>query len=391
MTMSSFPVFRESVLSKFRNTLPNTVFFRSFRGQYNDNPKYISEKLHDVSPDTKIVWCISRKCRNRPPEYVKVVPYPSRAYFRLLKTAAVVVDNYVGVAQLGFHGPWGGFRKWLARNKRQLCISTWHGTPLKKIGGDLLRWKPSGYATSSDYCIAGCRYTADCLNRAFLLENRIRLYGTPRNDLLFAPPDPVALKRKLGLPQKRLVLFAPTFRDDVAWSGIEQVRQMDIPGLLAALGQKFGGQFAFVFRVHARVLEQIKADRLLPVDGQTVVDGNAADDMAEYLACTDVLITDYSGSLFDFALTPKPCFLFAPDRNHYEKVERGFYMPCEDLPYPISETFPGLLSEIRSFDPEALQEKRARFLAQIGNVEDGHAAERVVRDIVAFLQNQAHG
>lgn len=377
----------ESILSKFRATRRDTVFFRSFRGQYNDNPKYISEKLHEVAPGLRIVWCISGKCRSRPPDYVETVPFPSSAYDRLLKTAAVVIDNYIGVAQLGFHGKWGGFRQWLARNNRQLCISTWHGTPLKKIGADLLGWKPTGYATSSDFCVAGCQYTADCLGRAFLLGNRIRLYGTPRNDLFFKNPEPEALKRKLGLPSKRLVLFAPTFRDDVEWSGVEQVRQMDIPKLLATLGQKFGGEFAFVFRVHSKVLNQIKAGNLLHMDNATVADGNQSDDMAEYLACADVLITDYSGSLFDFALTPKPCFLFAPDREHYEHVERGFYMRYEDLPYPIAESFPRLLENIESFDQDELQSRRLRFLSRIGNVEDGHASERIVQDIVDFLES----
>ena len=117
-----------------------------------------------------------------------------------------------------------------------------------------------------------------------------------------------------------------------------------------------------------------------------LINGNIGDDMAEYLACTDILITDYSSSMFDFALTGKPCFLFAPDREHYEKKERGFYLDYDSLPFPISYTNEELIKNIQKFDDAAYRERVLRFLEEIGNVEDGKASERIAQCIVHFIE-----
>ena len=162
------------------------------------------------------------------------------------------------------------------------------------------------------------------------------------------------------------------------------MKMIDIEKLIYSLSLKFGGDFSFVFRAHRRVIMRMKGEKIEL--SEKVHDGNIGDDMAEYLLCADVLITDYSGSLFDIALTTKPCFLFAPDRDHYEHQERGFYMNYEDLPYPISSSFEQLVENINDYSVELQEKRRKAFLDQIGNVEDGHASERVVNDILDFLK-----
>ena len=99
-----------------------------------------------------------------------------------------------------------------------------------------------------------------------------------------------------------------------------------------------------------------------------------------------MLITDYSGSLFDYALTKKPCFLFAPDRDYYEHVWPGFLMQYDQVPYPIAEDFASLIDNIKDYDEKTSDQKRISFLKTIGNVEDGHASERIVEDIVTYLK-----
>lgn len=256
--------------------------------------------------------------------------------------------------------------------------------PIKKIGKDTLNFVPAGYATSSTYCIAGCRYTADCLEKAYYLNEKIRLYGTPRNDIFFKKLNISEIKKKLCLPDKKLVLYAPTFRDEVDWSGIAQLKMMNIKKLLQTLKIKYNKEFAFIFRVHHTVLDRVRKERLLNFDEDFIINGNLGDDMAEYLACIDVLITDYSGSLFDFALTNKACFLFSPDRKCFEK-NKGFFMRYDDVPYPIAEDFESLINNILEYDKDIQENKRKEFLSYIGNIEDGKASERIVKDIIAFL------
>ena len=104
--------------------------------------------------------------------------------------------------------------------------------------------------------------------------------------------------------------------------------------------------------------------------------------MAEYLYVCDVLISDYSGCIFDVALTEKPCFLFAHDREKYESEERGFYFPISKFPYDFSETFEEMIEKIENYDQIVNDIRRKEFLTFIGNIEDGKAAERVANLVI---------
>ena len=141
----------------------NTVLFRSFTGQYNDNPKAIALQLREKAPNLQIVWVRSSKSREEFPSYVKVVEYESEEYYRYILRAQVVVDNYVGLRCSLGSGLNGTIKNFFFVNKRkkQLCVSTWHGTPLKRIGADEIQKsnKDTHYYTCSDYIVAGCNLT----------------------------------------------------------------------------------------------------------------------------------------------------------------------------------------------------------------------------------------
>lgn len=384
----------------------NSVLFYSSAGMYNDNPRYISEALHKKRPDINIYWGISSKCHEKLPSYI--IPINciddkyiadsgnyritmSNKFINILCRASVIVDNGVGVRSC--HGSKNVFRNFAAKmisskRKDQLNISTWHGTPLKKIGPDSISYSGGEFYISSNEIIAGCKYTKDILFHAFGGKTAVKLYGTPRNDILFDKKvDIEAVKDKLHLPKgKKIVLFAPTFRKEIEYSGINQMKMFDVSGILQALCERFGENWVFVFRLHGNVIKELDINGLISKYGDLIVDGNIGDDMAEYLLCTDVLITDYSSSFFDFALLKKPCFLFAPDRENYEKIERGFYIDYDSLPFPISYSGSELISQISDFDMPAYVNDVNRFLADIGNIEDGCAADRIVDNIIKFIE-----
>ena len=373
--------------NKILPILKNTVMFDSYNGQYNDNPKYISECLHNINPFITIVWTTSKHGHEMAPSYCKIVIYKSLKYYYYLNCAAVVVDNYIGIRNFGFKNFYSKMLYKIVNNNNQLCISTWHGTPLKKIGKDIIQHSVNNYYTCTDYCIVGCKYTADILENAYLLNNKILFCGTPRNDILVKSITNVTkIKQKLRLPlNKKIILYAPTFRETINLSGIDQIKILKFDEIINKLKLVFGGDFIFVFRVHHGMLEKIDINKILKDYKGIVYNGNIGDDMAEYLKCTDVLITDYSGSLFDFALTKKPCFLFAPDRNHYEYIERGFYMNYDTLPFPIANTYTELINCINNFSEKDYIDNIDNFLNRIGNIEDGYASERVASIVNHFL------
>ena len=376
--------------------MKDTVLFRSFMGQYNDNPKYVSEKLHERRPDLNIVWTVGKNVDPSTfPEYVKTVELDSVEYTKYISRAAAVVDNYSGtrtnfvlsnniVKRIVF--------SLIARKRRgQFNLSTWHGTPLKHISMDEPAYKKASFVRMyccADMLMAGCDLTANAFKTAFLWKKPVLMKGTPRNDLMFLKDGQkiIELKKKLGLPlDKKIVTFAPTFRLSVPDSGVNQMKEIDVEELLRGLSERFGGEWCFVFRSHNLVMKAIQEEYSEILSG--VINGNSHPDMAEYMACTDLLITDYSSSMFDFSLSGKPCMLYAPDLDNYKNVERGFYMGIDTLPYPMAESFEDFMKLLKSFDSESYDRKVDEFLRSIGNIENGGASDAAVDEILKHIDS----
>lgn len=375
-----------------RPIIKNTVLFRSFMGQYNDNPKYVSEELHRRCPDIKIVWTVGNGKRESFPDYAELVELESAEYIKYVSRAEAVVDNYSGCRSRFVRDNSIIKRVLLShicrRRNGQLNISTWHGTPLKHISLDEPVFKKAKHARAylnTDILIAGCKLTADAFSTALDWHEPVLMCGTPRNDILF-DGDKEQMKKKLGLPlDKKIILFAPTFRDNVEMSGIDQLQSMNFEKLFEALNEKFGGEWSFVFRSHNLVMKQIQENGLRV--NTDIINGNEHEDMAEYLVCADVLLTDYSSSMFDFSLMGKPCFLYTPDIINYRSNERGFYFDIACAPFPISETVDGLLENITMFDSDKYSDDVKLFLDSIGNTENGTAAQQITDKIIEHIKN----
>lgn len=379
------------------------ALFNAFYGQYACNPKYILLKLHEKAPDFKAYFIISDEHKADPlPEYARPVRLNSLKYKILFRRCNIYVTNFdiflAGAPDVAFFEAYKSLFK-----KKKLIIGTWHGTPLK-TGGNYEPRRQSRLIESQspdskvlpDFLIAGCKLTARILSTCDNYNPPLRFFltGTPRCDILFRKDINVAaLKEKLKLPKdKKIFLFAPTYRseldsngieiNDVYESGIHQLEELDVPSILNALNKRFGGEWAFVCRIHYFVAEEIKKKR---IGSPYIVDGNAGDDMMEYLACADALLSDYSSATYDFALTRKPCFLLALDREHYEN-SRGLALDYDALPFPLAESCEALARNIAAFDEAAYKKGVAKLLDDIGNVEDGKASERIADCILHYIQ-----
>ena len=379
------------------------IYFTSFYGQYNDNPKYISEYIHGKNKKLKIIWEISDKSSDvNIPEYViKVKRLTVKGlYYRY--TAKVLVGNQIGENSKYIYAQDNATKVekevYSLKKKGQLILSTWHGTPLKKMSLDTDSGKEiTDLATDLDKLVLGDVYTSDILKRLFFDKVNIELLGSPRNDILINGNNELELatKQKLRLPcEKKILLFAPTFRsnenndDDIFRSGILQLEQIDFDRLLMELSTKFGGEWIFVCRFHNHVSSKINWDDISKQTNGRVINGNMNDDMAEYLLVSDALLTDATSSIFDFALTKKPCFLFFPDFSFYKNKERGLYLDLETLPFPLSENFESLLENIQSFDIIKYSVGVTDLLTQIGNIDDGKASERIGNLVIEYMSEQ---
>lgn len=372
------------------------VLFCSFYGKYSDNPRYISNELSLSHPDMKQIWVVSDIHENQVPDIFGKVLFGSFHYYWLLFLSQVVVDNSSGLRTFISSTPGTlqyKFCNWLAKKRRvQYNISTWHGTPLKKIGVDALDYDDNkAFISNADYSIAGCEHTYTLIKSAFRNSFKVFKTGTPRNDILCNNNvDSISIKKKLCLPlDKKIILFAPTFRKDSDLGGLEQLNTINYELLLKNLNKRFGGDWRFVFRVHSCVQSVIEKQNIRDKFKQYgLVDGNLGDDMAEYLYCADILLTDYSSSMFDYLLTERPCFLYTPDLFEYMNSERGVYMGVDTLPFPYVKKLDDLYEVILNFDYEGYLDKVRKYQKEIGNFEDGNASKRISDDIITYFKTK---
>jgi CDP-ribitol ribitolphosphotransferase len=260
-------------------------------------------------------------------------------------------------------------------------IQVWHaGGALKKFGLDTA---PPNRAVENrfihkyyDYAIVGSDSDVGPFASAFgMPTERVLPLGIARTDFFF---DEEALgdarARVLSaypvLADRKVVLYAPTFR---GYSDEKRPHQ----GLDAKLlRERLGEDFVIVHKTHP-----VFAKELVDAAGYDVVIG-VEFDINELFAVTDVLITDYSSSIFEYALMRKPLVLLVDDLESYE-ADPGFYLDFErDMIGELartSEQVAEIISlgnyDVASYEP---------FLARHCSNDDGHASER----LVGFLEGK---
>ena len=109
-----------------------------------------------------------------------------------------------------------------------------------------------------------------------------------------------------------------------------------------------------------------------------VIDVTAFPDIAALMAAADVLVSDYSSVMFDFAVTERPQVFLVPDLEQYRDVDRGFYLDFAQVaPGPIVDTTEAVIEALN--EPGAgYADRRLAFRQQFAPHDDGHAARRVV-------------
>lgn len=351
-----------------------TVFFASFRGQYSDNPRAISECLHRMTPDVKIVWLIKPQYKQYVPDYVTVVPLTPRLSLKAQAQANVWVLNYIYRKQLGVY-----------KGKDNYYIQTWHGDRGLKTIGYLTDYSKgrdyNGYDMSDcDLFVAASDYGIRKARQGFLYDGEIIVEGMPRNDKLVNidkySDEVVEVRRRLGISNDvKVMLYAPTFRDD---RGCQQCA-IDIAASIENL--EFNGEkWICLVRSHS-----LSKGISMSSDSPAYFDVTSYPDMADLLLIADLLITDYSSCAGDFLLTGKPVVLAHFDRNEYEAQGRPLWVNPNEAGYLVAKNqseLDHILANLYSYDHQAIAEKINRFY---GTKETGQSSETIVRRIIQEL------
>ncbi|ETP71133.1 glycosyl/glycerophosphate transferase, teichoic acid biosynthesis [Lachnospiraceae bacterium JC7] len=342
---------------------------------YGDNPKYLFEALHKKDQEGKLdlVWAVG-ETDSFIPEYVRQVEYGSLEYYKELATARIWLDN-------------ARKSRFIKKRNGQIYIQTWHGAaPVKKVEADVAESLDDFYIESAkndssmaDLFLSGSKFYSELYKKSFWYNGEILEAGLPRHDVFW---NISKVKRdvysRYDISENTgTVLYAPTFRKNY----VEGCYSLDIDRVLSALALRFDRPFKMLVSRHPtnHHAYEFLSDRYIYIDKYQ--------DFEEILAAADVLITDYSGCMYDFSFSRRPIFLFQTDYDEYIK-DRGFYIPMEDLPYISARTNDDLIEKILNYDNDVYVKKLESFMTQMGNFDRGNASE-VIADIIfeKYLNN----
>jgi CDP-glycerol glycerophosphotransferase len=367
-----------------RTPVRDQIMFVSWKGkQCGDNPLGIAEELRRRGDDREQLWAVTDWSVPVPEGGTGVLRGTQEYYEALARSAYLIANDDM---QLPFR-----------KRDGQVYLQTWHGTMLKRIGFDIANPQfISGTAyfdhlardiAQWDLLLSPNPFSTEVMRRAFRYEGEICEYGYPRNDQMCRPDAPelaAKVRERLGLdPAKRVVLYAPTWRDNQVYANGRRYR-FDMRLDLERAWQALGEDHVILVRGHHHMADDVTAG-MRPGFALNVT---AYPDITQLYLVSDVLVTDYSSAMFDYAVTGRPMLFFTYDLAEYRDNLRGFYFDFEaEAPGPLLATSAEVIEAIGDIDSVASRygEAYQRFAATFCPLDDGKAAARVCDRLFAPL------
>ncbi len=376
----------------------NVVVFSEYWGTgYGCNPRAIYEALPAFAPHLTAVWVIEKdKVGKLPPGVKHVAP-------NTLKQWAVFARAKFFVNNVNFPG---AFKK----RSGQVVIQTMHGTPLKYCGLDVMNNAVASSAIDPkrvaprkgdqvvsldpsrsrqefadllrrsdnwDFAISSNAYSTEMWGHAYPCQYTWLEVGYPRNDVLVnaGQSEISAARARLGLDESQTaVLYAPTYRDVEGDSSL----RINFEELIS----KVDDSYVFILRAHHTTTLGPKVKQL--VESGRVIDGSAFPSIIDCYLAADVLITDYSSVMFDYAVLNRPIVIFADDWDAYRDA-RGTYFDLLATPPGAVAINQAQINEIfasKEFSSPENQTRLQAFRSRFCSYDQGTAARQVIERVL---------
>lgn len=361
-----YPIFR--LLPK---NSKKVVYYSYWGDQYACSPKAIYRYLDTRKNNFKNIWILNDV--NTPIEGKPIkVKKNSLKYWYHLATSKYFIQNT-------------NMPVWYKKRKGQRELQTFHGTFMKTMGFDTPEFKFETQkhkieefqqkVNNWDYVSVPSNYMEQKASSAFNTDVKALKYGFPRNDMIFESLNYTQqIKSQLQISDdKKVILYAPTWRE-----GTSSNINLDVN----TMQKELKDDYVLLIRAHYLVSNNMDVRENYPF----AIDVSNHPSIEELYAISDVLITDYSSVMFDYAYLKRPMLFYAYDLEKYLFGERGLYLDYEKIiPGPLVRKTSEIISNLKSLSNLEFEYKEKLELfynefCQYGR--NGDSAKNIVTEIM---------
>lgn len=338
-----------------------TILIECFNGDgITGNPYWLlkeicaDERLRDykiyVAANPKYLASVRGILKNQGMNGAEAVAKYDKLYLKLLASAKYLITDV-------------SLPLFFIKKPGQVLLNTWHGTPLKGLGRSI-RDNPHTIGNvqkvflMSDYLLYPNRFTFDRIREDYMIapyfKGKYVLCGYPRNDVLFDGSAADSVRSGLGLADRRIAVYMPTYRD-CADDEERAYHDRMLCDALSALDNSADANLVVIAKLHHLAAGSIDFSAY-----KRVIPFPEGYETYEVLAAADCLITDYSSVMFDYADTGRKVVLYAYDSENYQNT-RSMYFPIEELPFPVATEPEALAREVCDEKYEPYGERMRKF------------------------------
>lgn len=352
---------------------------------YNYNSRYLFEYVKEKLPQITPLFVINEENLRR-----ELSEQYGQEYF-------IETESKAGIRRVLEAGVWftsAGLPVYgTGLGKNRVIVNLWHGVPLKKIALMDPNLKKAAriyfkkiFSENYTWILTTARELVPIMAKSFQVpEDRIRVWGQPRNDCIFTPPDRKQTLKAIypELPEyKKVILYAPTFRD-YGNTRLFPFEDFDKNSFEAFLEQE---KILLLLRLHIK--EAAAADAYVSPRIRRF-GSEEAGDVTGMLGMFDLLITDYSSIYIDYLLTDKPLMFLPYDRERYLDGRGMNFEYDEVTPGPKPETMKDFIREIRSLisGEDSWKSERDRVNLKFNEVREPCSAD-ICSQVLSEIKNR---
>lgn len=303
-------------------------------------------------------------------KFIKRTKFEFKALFSAATSKYILIDDFFPLMYV------------LKIRKGTKFIQVWHALgAFKRVGYSRDDIDNKNSLTHRNYTdtIVSSENIVDNYAEAFGIDStNVHPLGIPRTDMFFDEIKKKEIKEKIyeeypNLKEKRVILFAPTFRGQGRKSAHYPEEYIDLDKIYENLEEKD----IFILKLHPFIKNQLSIKEEYK---DKIIDLTEYNDINELLLITDLLITDYSSVIFEYSFMENPVIFYVPDLEEYGS-SRSFYYDYEEYIYgSIAKTKDELIKQIKNpfVDIKKIEQFKSKFL----NKCDGNSTKRFVEEII---------